>query len=162
LSGDPVLRRRLGDEGRNQALRRFHWRIIIGEYEKTWATLKALATKVLPNKSHATHIDPSLSSMAAVFSHYPTLTLSDTTSLALSLRGKAVISGDLLLPAVYEDAGPLLPGGMALWVLSSLSARTNTLGGLLAEGQKELSSQDDLLRFAVVWLIKYGLIRVSA
>lgn len=161
LIGDPLLRRRLGDEGRTQAQQRFHWRTIIGEYEKTWASLKALATRALPKKGQAPQIDPNLASMSTVFGHYPTRTLSDTTSLALSLRGKAVVSGDLLLPAVYEDASPLLPDGMASWVLSSLSAREYTLGGLLAEGRRAIDSQDDLLRFAVVWLVKHGLVRFS-
>lgn len=159
LIGDPTLRRRLGDEGRAQAQKRFHWRTIIAAYETVWASLKADTTRLLPQ---AKSVDPNLPSMQTVFGHYPTRILSDATPLALSLRGQAVVNGELLLPAVYEDASPLLLDGAAWWVLSSLSVRENTLGALLAEGQSAIDSSDDLLRITVIWLAKHGLVRFSS
>lgn len=162
LISDPFLRRRLGGEGSAHARKHFHWRNIIIEYETAWTALKSLAMTALPKAIHANQPDPNLPSLSTVFGHYPTSTLLDSASLALSLRGQAVVKGDLMLPAVYEDASPLLPDGMASWVISHLSIRAGTLGDLLAEGRGAIGSQDDLLRFTVVWLIKYGLVRISA
>lgn len=161
LIGDAALRARMGEAARNRAGQRFHWRTIIAEYERLWAALKAATAGALPRGAFVDHADPNLPSMAAVFGHYPTAMLSDATSLALSLQGQAVVKGELLLPAVYEDASPLLPDGLAMWVLSSLSGRASTVAALAAEGQTAVGAQDDLLRFAIMWLAKHGLIRLT-
>lgn len=161
LIRDAALRQRLGNEARNQARKRYHWRTIIAEYEVVWTSLKACSVSILPQVARTNTIDPNLPSMLRIFGHYPTRILSDSTSLALSLRGQAVVNGDLLLPAVYEDASPLLMDGLASWVLSNLSSRSNTLGGLLAERRSAIESQDDLLRYTVIWLVKHGLVRFS-
>lgn len=161
LIDDPGLRRRLGDAGRVEAQQRFHWRSIIAGYESLWAGLKAATTSALPKIAPGAAADPNLAALTTVFGHYPTFILTDESSLALSLRGQAAVAGDLILPAVYQDASPLLPDGLASWVLSSLAGQGDTLGGLLTKGRREMNSQDDLLRAAVVWLAKHGLVRIA-
>lgn len=162
LIDDPSLRLRLGDAGRAQAQQRFHWRSIIAAYETLWEVLKKTAGEILPQTRQENAFDPNLPALTSVFGHYPSAILSDASRLTLSERGQAAAMGNLLLPAVYQDASPLLPDGLAKWVLSHLVTQPKTLNDLLVAGRHAVCSHDDLLRTAVVWLAKHGLIRISS
>lgn len=161
LVGSPSLRQQMGRAARAAAEKRFHWRQIVSEYQNVWAALKPTAAS-LPARDEGAAADPNIPIMAELFGHYPSALLTDATRLALSLRGQAVVKGELPLPAVYADASPLLPDGLAMWVLSALAGGSDTLAGLTARGRDVVGSQEDLLRFAVIWLAKYGLVRLNA
>lgn len=137
LIRDTMLRRRLGEAGRAAANRRFHWRVVIGQYESLWDELARRAQAAPPTQTIA---DPNVADMARIFQHYPSRILDDTAALRVT------------------DLGPLLPGELVTWLLSWLVVESASLGQLTARGTEELGADPALTRSCVAWLIKYGLL----
>lgn len=155
LIRDTMLRRRLGEAGRAAANRRFHWRVVIGQYESLWDELARRAQAAPPTQTIA---DPNVADMARIFQHYPSRILDDTAALRVTDLGRDVHQGKVLMPATYEDLGPLLPGELVTWLLSWLVVESASLGQLTARGTEELGADPALTRSCAAWLIKYGLL----
>lgn len=82
LIGDPDLRRRMGESGRQRAFG-YDWKAVIREYETLWAELeeiRAKAKEVVP-KSDPACPSPLLGDPFRAFGHYPVASLSLDTAL---------------------------------------------------------------------------------
>lgn len=156
LIADGALRKRMGDAGRTLAVRKFHWRAIILQYEQLWGELKNLALKI---PIAQTRTDPSLPDMARVFAHYPSQILTDATVLALSQLGHDVLQGRVLMPATYEELAPLHPGPLLSCLLSRLIGSHISMSDIIQTAQSEFGAAPPATRLCVIWLLKYGLLK---
>jgi hypothetical protein len=157
LIADPTRRAAMGAAGRAKVRDRFRASAVIRQYEALWDGLAAEATRLVDWRHVPASAPPGLDSPAAdaaalspasVFRAYPTRMLSPDDLV--------VIVAGVALDPPYRDVAPLLDPA----VLAAICARCTgptPIGNLLA-----LAPQPARSWFAVLWLLKYGVLRLAA
>ena len=154
LIGDAERRAAMGAAGQAKVRARYRWSAVIREYEVLWDALAADGARGAGHAAPAapppasTSGDSAALSPASIFRAYPTGFLSPDDTLA-------TVPGVAIDPP-YTDVAPLLDAAL----LERIRRRCETptavrdavsLAGIAARGW-----------FAVMWLLKYGVLRVSA
>ncbi len=150
LVNDAGLRRTMGEAGRVRAAAEFRFSRIIARYEEAWDALAARAAARPPSLPVASpwNLDP-----VTVFGHYPTRRLETCTEVV------ATGSPADLLP--FSDVTTLVTPRL-LATLLSLAETPASVGLLRAEAAHDVPPTLDAARVvdaAVLWLLKYGLLR---
>ncbi len=161
LFRDPELRGRMGAAARARAREVFDWRVIIPQYQRLWTELARRRQAAPPQPPRSGGDNPWGLDPFRMFAAYPTraLTHSDTVQLTRA-HAPAELAAIMAAPSV-RGAEVLLP---------TLS-QTETLIGMLSHDHPAAVSAL-LARFApaerpfiergLVWLAKYGLVRLSS
>ena len=144
LATDASLRRAMGEAGRAKVGAAYRFSSIIRRYENLWDDLAAEARARDPEAATAPPVDLEPTTL---FRHYPSRRLEPTDTV--------VATRDAPLDPPYTEAAPLLDQA---WLGSLVSAASEPIRihDLLNRSAKSRSHT----WFAVVWLIKYGALRV--
>jgi hypothetical protein len=160
LFNDPDLRRRMGESARLRARSEFDWRVVIKAYQALWAELERRRLAAPAQGPASAGENPWALDPFIQFQAYPTQILGhdDTVILARPLTDAEIveiISRDEVmtvpsrLPSVEETLG----------LLAALPAQAPVrVGDLLETFPPERRA---LLERALVWLAKFGLVRLS-
>ncbi len=145
LAHDDGLRERMGGAGRAKVDATYRFSAVIRRYEALWDELAAEARTAPPLPSPAVALPPSAS---YVFAGYP--------SRQLMADDLVIASPGASPDPAYTELRPLLDPALLATILSD--AREPTRVGAL------VSRADEPARgwFAVMWLLKYGCLRVAA
>ncbi|MGE3844133.1 MAG: glycosyltransferase family 4 protein [Vicinamibacterales bacterium] len=144
LATDAVLRRRMGDEGRQKVEQEYRWSRVIPRFEAAWDDLARMARTCAATSSE----NPFDLGPARVFAHYPSHTLSDGTEL---------VAVDPWQERPYADT----QGWLTQPVLERIRrrARNPTSAAELVAAADVSPAQG---WFAIAWLIKYGALALAA
>lgn len=161
LANTPELCRRFGEKGREVAHTHFSWRQVIHRCDTLWRELKEEAVS-----AGLSRLDPGHSSMyqtatdfQAVFRDYPTAHLGEETLVVPTVLAQSIVAGDIPMPACYSDIALLSSGELTAAVLNEASRMQCTVGQLAHMINTKLGIPDDLTKYQVAWLLKYGLLR---
>lgn len=158
------LRRQMAEASRRRAITHYAWPKIISRYEALWTELAAIADTLAPDDCN----DYALPSFFSSFSHYASSILTDDVSFRLSELGRRVISGEEELPLYLAATGLWSPDIFANTLVRlrqadkplnfrALAGVECGLEAVLIDGLNE-----HRLRRHVMWLLKYGLIKLTS
>ncbi|PWS34967.1 glycosyl transferase-like protein [Falsiroseomonas bella] len=166
LIADPVMRRAMGAAARRDALARFDWPVVIGQWRALWAELarlrrEARAERAAPLRGEARvphRPDPSI-----LFAHYPTRRLAPETRLMLPPgEDAAAVLVRLRAYAGLPGAAPrrdLLPSMDSIQAaLEVLEQGPATAARLSAELQPLRAWR---MNRSLAWLLKLDLLRLA-
>lgn len=159
LAADAALRRRMGEAGRERARSEFDWRRIIARYQELWQALaerrRGAAREAPPALPDPRNPDPFW-----LFAEYPTRALAPADRLVASPQASGARLAELERSGLTNFAAPLL--GVAATRLRLFEQVSRHPGIAVAElvSGAEPEHQATLLR-ALVWLKKFGLVRVQ-
>jgi glycosyltransferase involved in cell wall biosynthesis len=141
LVDQPERRRAMGARGRDAA-GAYRFSRVIARWEAAWDELAARAARdgVPAAGPNPWNVDP-----GQVFGHYPSHVLED--------RDRVVAAAPEADEALYADVAPWLPREVRARVFD-LARTPATVGELIAQ----VGASPEVTRFAVVWLLKYGLL----
>lgn len=145
LLHDEGRRREMGERGQAKVHARYLWRAVIPRFEALWDELAAEAAGAAPVDGRNPFHVPQVS----LFGHYVSRSLDDAT-----LLGPGPIP---FACRPYTDIGPLLPAPL----LARLVERVGQ-GAELSELLGSIDAPAPAVRFAVGWLLKYGMLAVSS
>jgi glycosyltransferase involved in cell wall biosynthesis len=142
LAHDPSLRARMGDAGRRKVDREYRFSVVIRRYEAWWDALAREAVAAPPPR-----VDdrPYARSPHEIFAGYPTESLSPDAVV--------VRSPGAALDASYKELRPLLDPTLLAAILAD-AAQPTTIASLVA-----LAPAASHGWFAVMWLLKYGILQ---
>jgi glycosyltransferase involved in cell wall biosynthesis len=148
LIGDDRLRTAMGEAGAAKVDRHYRWSRVIARYEETWDRLAAEArvTGIVPADANAFNLGS-----GRIFPHYP--------SRLLAADQRLTVGGGPIDVRPYNEAGVLLEPAL----LERLIARTRAAGALGATVTDLLAAgdvPDAQTWFAVLWMLKYGALRL--
>jgi hypothetical protein len=145
LAHDPSLRARMGDAGRRKVDREYRFSVVIRRYEAWWDALAREAAAAPPPR-----VDdrPYARSPHEIFAGYPTKTLTPDTLV--------VASSGAVLDGSYKELRPLLDPTLLAAIVAD-AAQPIAIANLVA-----LSPTPARGWFAVMWLLKYGVLQVSS
>lgn len=164
LIADENLRRTMGEASRRRALQLYAWPHIIARTEDLWRELVGIA-RSLPEQQPCRD-DYAAPSFVATFGHYATSVLSPAARIALSEAGRLVLSGAAPLPHYLAPT--------ELWSIALFEALLNEIAtasssvsfqelvaAVLADREARHSGAHQDVGRHVMWLLKYGLIRMA-
>ncbi|MDE3156210.1 MAG: glycosyltransferase family 4 protein [Acidobacteriota bacterium] len=148
LVADPDLRRTMGAAGRARVDAEFRWSRIIARYEAMWDRLavQAQTTGLPPAGDHAYNFGP-----GRAFSHYP--------SQQLGAKQRLVAGDDPAGVRPYEEVADLVEPPL-LAALHACAAGGGAEGVTVAQLQATSAAPPAQTQFAILWMLKYGLLRV--
>jgi glycosyltransferase involved in cell wall biosynthesis len=155
LVDDRILRRRLGEQGRQRAERLYHLREIVAAHERLWTELLAET----PVASATANPTPLFSyPCAEVFGHYATTLLSDDDRLAITPFGESCVneSGGDLLAAIAGRERMVRRADLERVLLAVRDAGVTSVRCLAATTTR---FQAFAQRIAVARLLKFGALR---
>ena len=151
LINNDDLRERMGQASRARALQRFHWPVVIAQYETLWKELFLLAQASAAEPPTGLELNPSY---CDAFSGYPTKMLTDSQWVCLTPAGREVTEGKEPLPAYYTESG-VLSRALLEAIFEVLESRHCTIASVVEELRTKHPTGDQVRR-ATMWLIKYG------
>ncbi|MFN8060660.1 MAG: glycosyltransferase family 4 protein [Vicinamibacterales bacterium] len=146
LLSDEAGRKRMGARGREKVAGTYRWSRVIERYADEWDRLAAEAARSGPLDRGA-DTDPYRVSPTTRFGHYPSHRLTPETWLVRR-------DPDALAPA-YTEVAPLLESTLLARLMDE-ATRPVSFGTLTARA----GVPPDRAHFAVLWLLKYGVLRV--
>lgn len=156
LAEDGALRRRLGESGRRRAFTKFDWPVILDRYGAMVAELGMLRAAAPPTAAAwPLRPDP-----FALFSHYSTATVGIGWRASVRDPGGTALAALLDLAVAGYGLDPqLLPRDIIEETHRTLASGDLTVSMLLDKGRPS----DRHTRFlALMWLVKFGLVSVTA
>lgn len=157
----PDLRLQMGTAGKLKASQQYRWKTVIQHYQTLWDTLKQQAEQQGIEQQEGALINGGLFSNDYLnsFAHYPSQQLSENHRVAITGRGKEVLTKGQL-PAFYGDCAMLIE---QQWLGDTLSALVEQKTGQPLSVATVLGEQAcDKRRFTLLWAAKYGLLTISA
>jgi glycosyltransferase involved in cell wall biosynthesis len=160
LFADPQLRRRMGLAAQARARDVFDWRVIIPQYQALWAELARRRAAAPPQPPRSGGDNPWGMDPFAMFAAYPTQRLSHTDEVLLPralTRGQVarrLSAADVRLGQAFL---PTIPEAQAL--IAALSPDRGVAVAVLLDGFPP--ERRPFLERGLVWLAKYGLLRLS-
>jgi hypothetical protein len=160
LFGDPQLRLRMGRAAQARAREVFDWGVVIPQYQALWAELARRRAAAPPQAPRSGGDNPWGLDPFAMFAAYPTQRLSHLDEVLLPralTRGQVtrrLAAADVRLGQVFL---PTMPEAQAL--IAALSPDRGVTVAALLEGFPP--ERRPFLERGLVWLAKYGLLRVS-
>jgi hypothetical protein len=147
LVGDEGLRASMGAAGRRKVDREYRWSRVIARYEAMWDQLAAEALRTgiarAPAAGNPFNLGP-----RALFSHYQSHTLRPAQHV--------IATTESLDDTPYNEAGLILQPAL----LQALLARARD-GASLEELVVSAHAPEGHAWYALVWLMKYGLLRLG-
>jgi glycosyltransferase involved in cell wall biosynthesis len=144
LVHDDGLRASMGAAGKEKARRDYRWSRVIARYEETWDRLasEAALTGVPPAGKNPYNLGP-----AHIFSHY--------ASHQLLPDDYVVATAESATEGPYNETATALPPAL----LEDLVARAQRPIRVESLSQQSAHGSPDAALYAIVWLMKYGLLR---
>ncbi|MBN94428.1 MAG: hypothetical protein CL928_10195 [Deltaproteobacteria bacterium] len=157
LVNDRDLRRDMGERARASA-QRYTWPRVIAEYETLWAELGELArSSPQPTQTDSSIVfDPS-----EAYAHYAARLLREDTVLGSTDTGESARQNPAVLVR-YEDVQACLNGKLEQWILSTVSAGTQTVGSLREGASTTAAASPGQVDFHILWLLKHGALRIES
>lgn len=156
LAGDPGLRHRLGQAGRQRVGMRFDWKVVVPRLERLWRELQRQASQAWPPPQPPNVLGAGL---ARLFGGFASQTLAAGQGLARGPLAAPFLAGRWGRP--YPDLLPGLPPAQAGLLLETLEA----LGGQGSLAQLRASLGGRLPAWQVehlaLWALKYGILQLS-
>ena len=159
LFASPELREQLGSAGKKRALARYDWSVIMRQYHDLWEQLDEIRCShrdnfgALPHKVMSHQIDP-----YRLFSHYPTVQLSDTAQFILNKS---------LTQSEFESIATLTGHAFAEFILPDFTLAQQIQQSLVDEPNMQLGTlmsqlncESQLVEIAVSWLMKIGVLSI--
>lgn len=163
LISEPELRLQMGAAGQLKASQHYRWETVIQHYQTLWDSLKLQAGQQLIEHHSDAQANRALFSNDYLnsFAHYPSQQLSATQSIAITERGKAVLTKGQL-PAFYGDCAMLIE---QQWLGDTLAELSRLEPGQDAEQPLSVATvlageTSDKRRFTLLWAAKYGLLTI--
>jgi glycosyltransferase involved in cell wall biosynthesis len=163
LIGDPALRRRMGEAGRQRVLERFTWQHVIRAYEELWQSqeserLAYLAQAAAPAR---TYLGPArYPAPEETFACYPTEVLGDDDAVQAVPGGERVLEMLQALPLTnYAAENRSREPAVLRAILAAAAAPCS-----LAELDRVFASAGvdaGIARATLGWMLKYGLLQVA-
>ena len=164
LFSSEELRKRMGNSGKERALKQYDWREVIKKYEELWEKQNSIRSEEQKRNKHSllpgtwpARLDPTVS-----FSHYPTKTLSLETPLKLvpkDLETAIARLQTLKKLKMFDFAAFVIPSDKELkQVLTACSNEPKRAEQILSEIDQE--RRPHVLR-GIGWLAKIGIIDFS-
>lgn len=157
LTQDAERRKRMGRNARRAFFERFHWRVVVAQYESLWDELKARARR------EASSSPPARRSLGGTvkqtFEHYPTRTLGDDCLVSL---GPMAARLDPLLRSLKSIPAKAIPSfdEIARELVNQLSMDGSLPIGELVSRASGLEVGSALsTRLTAARLLKYGVFR---
>jgi len=150
LISQPQVRERMGLAGQKRARERYAWPVVMKQYLTMWAEL----SQRLPAQNTSELKDPSGPDLYDVFSHYPTDNLGEHQQFYLTEMGRQCATGQYPMPSMYGEMSPFFNAEVLKYVVEKTAQRSHTFLQLVESSTHEA----DLVRFHLLWLVKYGLV----
>ena len=153
LIRQPELREKMGRAGQQRAREKYAWPVVMKQYLEMWETL----SQQLPAQNERNLDDPSGADLFAMFEHYPTHTLQSDQQFVLTELGRQCATGQYPMPSMYGEMAPFYRSNWIKYLVEQTAQGPRTwidLQQVCASDAKE----SDLLRFHLLWLVKYGLL----
>jgi glycosyltransferase involved in cell wall biosynthesis len=154
LANDPALRRTLGEAGTARAFSLYDWPIILDRYTDLAAELGEVraAAGALEPEPWPARPDP-----FSLFSDYPTARYSGAWMVSNVGSGEALSVLLNLGVTNYALGDPVLPQDLVCALHSHAGRKDHTVRSLL----DSVSGQEPVKARALMWLCKFGLLRLS-
>ena len=159
LITDPALRQKMGEAGRQHALKHFDWPVVITQYQNLWRQLAEIrqdASVIAPRKSdqpvHPLRHDP-----YHVFSHYATRPIHTNTLITLTDGVSAETFGQRVSLAMNRMLQPELSSAQCQQVLAFIQQQGRCR---VSDIQSQPFIKDKSIAKTIAWLAKLGLIQV--
>jgi hypothetical protein len=156
LIANKELRLQMGHAAHERALERYDWRVVLGEYQALWASLR---DRRLSLSSHDSTSNPLAAAVDkpdpfAFFSGYASQTLDDQAVLHLNQWVDEVAYQKTVSLSVHSYALQILPTWRHVeQIQQQLSQSDLTVGNLLRSVEK---SQAPRVRRYLLWMMKVG------
>ena len=157
LAQQPALRRRMGDESRAEARRRFDWPVIVRQYEDLWAALRERARSPASPVFRTDLFEAPF--YQDVFGHYPARFLDDADVLDIGELGE-ILDGSVRVRAQLVGPSGLFTDGTFRRIVGELTNNGPMSVGALEGALAENGDDPAIVRAHVSRLIKYGGLRI--
>lgn len=160
LMNSPELRDTLGNAGKQRALQRYDWSVVMRQYHELWEQLAQIRTShtekfgVLPHKVMAQNIDP-----YRLFSHYPSVQLNSHSQFSIN---------NVLTEARYTEICGLSGHSFAKFILPKYADIKLIQMHLQAHPQAtinelsiHLARAEVSLEITLSWLMKIGVLSIQ-
>jgi len=156
LATEPERAEKMGAAAKEHARGNYSWFEIMKQYHAMWDALwlQAKNSEALPFNVENAFINEYLK----VFSHYPTMRLSDELICRITPVGRNALA-DGRVPASYEDIQSLLEVDYQGAILGTLSNGDFSVGDIIKRRPSGMSESD--AGFNILWMAKYSLLAIS-
>ncbi|MBI5478534.1 MAG: glycosyltransferase family 4 protein [Deltaproteobacteria bacterium] len=162
LIANDDLRERMARASRRRAQDVFGWKVVVRQYEDLWCELVREGRR---SRWRPCAVDYRRPEYCKFFEHNPTTNLSPRTRLRLSEWALALFARATPLPVLGKPFSTFVSRSVVTALLGILAGRRRdtavTFGRLVAEGVRTTGDHEDRVRRHVMWLIKYGYLRVE-
>jgi D-inositol-3-phosphate glycosyltransferase len=163
LIANGALRERMARASRRRAQAVFGWKVVVRQYEDLWCELVRAGRA---SRSRPCAVDYRRPEYCEFFGHYPTTHLSPGTRLGLSEWALELFARAAPLPVLRKPFSNFVSRSLVTALLGILAGRRSaepvTFGRIVAEGVKATGDPEDRVRRHVMWLIKYGYLRLAS